>query len=256
MTTKKELAATAREHGAKTFQATCKVHGLAAHYSSNAKCVECGKENSALQLVRTNTDAAYRERRNAGRRKVSAKHRESDEFCEARAAYHRKWHADRMAADPIYVADMRATAVNKNTVRRMRELGRFECAMPSAETLRECFEYVRRAPVDAEMDHAIPLKGYHPLSGEWVVSGLHVSWNLEPMEAKSNNRKNRWFDPESPLEFQKPYNSFPGGQFHGDIGEIEFKRYTLPTTLALWTKDEFRAEMIQAGNEAAEALAA
>ena len=106
------------------------------------------------------------------------------------------------------------------------------------------------------MDHAVPIRGLHPVTGEWVVSGLHVPHNLEPMEARSNLRKRHYFDPMNPMEFQKPFNSFPGGQLHGDTGEIEFSRYTRPTTLELWTQAEFIAAVVQAGNDEMGALSA
>jgi hypothetical protein len=98
------------------------------------------------------------------------------------------------------------------------------------------------------MDHGVPLKGIHPVTGEWIVSGLHFPYCLEPMLARSNLRKRNGFDPEAPLAFQLPYNSFPGGQFHGDHAQDEFMRYTTPTTLHLMTQAEFEAAIIEGAN--------
>ncbi|KJK23254.1 hypothetical protein UB46_17095 [Burkholderiaceae bacterium 16] len=161
--------------------------------------------------------------------------------------------AERRRTDPEYAAHQRALQLNKNTRRRLRELGRPETAMPKGEQLAECLEFAKGAPVGAEMDHAVPLRGFDPMTGEWTVSGLHVAWNLEPMEPRSNRRKNSTFDPET-LWFQRPYNSYPGGQFHGDFGEIEFMRYTVDggVALELVTVEEFKAMMIEMGNEAME----
>lgn len=249
MMTNKELAAAARERGEDRFTAVCKKHGEQSYYTANRRCTACAVEMNARMDARRQTDQDYRQRRNAGSRATWAKRMENPERRAESAAYHRGYHGERMATDPAYAAHRRALMVNLNARRRLRKLKRPETAMPSRETLGEILEAAKRTPAAAELDHAIPLKGIHPVTGEWVVSGLHVSWNLERMEARSNKRKTHSFDPENPLEFQKPYNSFPGGQFHGDIGEIEFMRYTTPTTLELWTVAEFHAAIVAAGNE-------
>ncbi|GJH23807.1 hypothetical protein [Caballeronia novacaledonica] len=120
--------------------------------------------------------------------------------------------------------------------------------MPTKEAMRECYEIALHAPQGCELDHAVPLRGVHPVTGDWVVSGLHVPHNLEPMTKRSNTIKRHWFDPENPFEFQKPFNSFPGGQFHGDHAEDEFMRYTTPTTLHIMTQAEFKAAIIEGAN--------
>lgn len=246
--TKKQAAAEAKASGLKTFAATCQIHGETDHYSSQGACVKCCSDRNRqahAQRVATTEGRNARNAHQRGRRSIP-------EVREATNAYHRRYAERRKALDPSYAARMRAKAVNANTIRRMRELEppRPETAMPSKETLRECAEFVKHFLADAEVDHAIPLRGFLPGTKDWVVSGLHVPYNLEPMLAQSNNLKNRWFDPMAPLEIQKPYNSFPGGQFHGEIGEIEFMRYTVPTTLELWTKGEFVAATVEAGNAA------
>jgi hypothetical protein len=252
---KSVLAREAKERGESRFTWTCERHGETDHYSSShGACVKCCSDRSRQAHAQRVATPEGRKARNAYQRE----RRSIPDVRDAINAYHRGYDESRKALDPSYAAQMRAKAVNANAIRRMRELKppRPETAMPSKETLRECAELVRHFPADAEVDHAIPLKGFLPGTKEWVVSGLHVPCNLEPMEARSNNRKNSWFDPEAPLEFQKPRNSFPGGQFHGEIGQIELMRYTEPTTLVLWTKDEFRAAAVEAGNTAMEALAA
>ena len=120
--------------------------------------------------------------------------------------------------------------------------------MPNEATLRECYELALRAPVGCQLDHGCPLVGKHPVTGEETVCGLHVLYNLEPMTARSNTIKRHYFDPENPLEFQKPYNSFPGGQFHGDHAEDEFMRYTKPTILHIMTIAEFKTAIVDGGN--------
>jgi len=153
------------------------------------------------------------------------------------------------AGDTATVAGRRAQSVNDNTVQRLRKAGR---PGPSSEALKECLEIIKAAPVGAEIDHAVPLKGFNA-TGEWVVSGLHVAWNLEPMQKRSNRVKSNIFDPDR-LWFQRPYNSFPGGQLHGEIGEIEFMRYTVDggVALELMTEGEFRLAIIN-GAEASNA---
>lgn len=268
---KSALAREAKERGEQTFTAVCIHHGEQKHYASTRACVVCqGKRNepkNAAAAERYRTDSQYREHFRETNNAARRKRMESAECREAANAYDRALQARRKDTDPEYVAHKRAKDVNSGAMYRMRNMTmpgpqgavpvpRPESAMPSKATLRECAEVVMRAPAGAQMDHAVPLMGLHPVTGEWVVSGLHVPFNLEPMLARSNTRKRHWFDPENPLEFQKPRNSFPGGQFHGEIGEIERMRYTVPTTLELWTKDEFRAAAVEAGNTAMEALAA
>lgn len=257
---KSTLAREAKERGEQTFTAVCIHHGEQHHYASTRACVVCqGKRNepkNAAAAERYRTDPEYREHRGAAISAARKKRMENPEHRKAANAYNSALQARRRATDPAYAAHMRAKGVNSSAMYRMRQTGRFETAMPNKATLRECAEVVMRAPVGAQLDHAVPLKGLHPVTREWVVSGLHVPHNLEPMSARSNTRKRHWFDPENPLEFQKPRNSFPGGQFHGEIGEIERMRYMVPTTLELWTKDEFRAAAVEAGNTAMEALAA
>lgn len=225
---KSAAAREATAQGEKFFTATCDRHGETEHYSSNRKCVQCVAEETARKTATRRSDPEARAEYNA---------------------YNRDYETARKAQDPTFVADRRAHAVNSNTFRRLREDGRPETAMPTPETLLECAAVVRHAPAGSEMDHGVPLIGTHPVTKKESVCGLHVPYNLEPMTKRSNVLKLHWFDPENPLEFQKPYNSFPGGQFHGDIGEIEFMRYTQPTTLELTTAKEWRQAIIDGGNE-------
>lgn len=157
----------------------------------------------------------------------------------------------RRGTDHALAARRRASLVNSNTTQRLQKLGR---TVPTPEQLAECYEFIKAAPMDCEMDHAVPLKGeYAPGTDIPVVCGLHVAWNLEPMAPRSNQVKSNIFDPDR-LWFQRPYNSFPGGQFHGDLGEAEFSRYTVygGVALELMTEDEFRRAILK-GAEAANA---
>ena len=226
----KAAAAQAKAQGLKTFTALCQTHGETDHYASSSGCIACSAVNAGKRWERTREDTEALAKHNQRSRAAMGKLRQEPE--------------------------QRAKDINSSAITRLRKLGRPVAAMPTRELLAECLAFIVHAPAGAEMDHAIPLKGTHPITGEWVVSGLHVAHNLEPMEARSNKRKSNFFDPENPLEFQKPYNSFPGGQFHGEVGEIEFMRYTQPTTLELWTRGEFVAAMVDAGNAAMSEVAA
>jgi len=250
---KSAMAREALERGELTFMAVCIHHGEQPHYASTRACVVCQAERNAPKnadaVERYRSDPKFRgqwrERTNVARRK----RREDPEYRAAENAQSRAQVAARKAADPEYVAHKRAMAVNGGAISRMRKAGRPETALPSAEIRGECYAFVRHAPESCEFDHGVPLIGIHPVTGEETVCGLHVPYNLEHMTRRSNTIKRHYFDPERPLEFQKPYNSFPGGQFHGDIGEIEFMRYTQPTTLELMTVKEWRQAVVDAGNE-------
>ncbi|WP_250471892.1 hypothetical protein [Caballeronia sp. GAFFF1] len=221
--TKKAAASAARERGEDRFLWPCKTHGEHPHYASSSSCVACQRERAGKRWNRTRSDPEARASHNERQRAAMARLREQP--------------------------GQRAKDINSAALGRLRGLGRPKTAMPTTATLKQCLQIIEAAPEGADLDHAIPLKGVHPISGEWVVSGLHTPYNLEPMLPRSNKRKSHYFDPENPLEFQKPYNSFPGGQFYGGIGEIEFMRYTTPTTLELMTVDEYEALFIQTANE-------
>ncbi|HDR9030272.1 TPA: hypothetical protein QDB14_004509 [Burkholderia vietnamiensis] len=221
------LAREARERGERTFTAHCTKHGTTERRAGNARCILCEAEANARSYAKSRQDPEFRQ---ANRERV------------------RTYQAARKATDPAWVAKERARKVNLKALQRLRDYGRPETAVPNKETLAECLEFVKRVPSGCVLDHGVPLKGFHPVTGEWVVSGLHVAWNLEPMTARSNQLKHAFFDPMAPLEFQKPYNSYPGGQFHGDIGEIEFMRYQESLPLELMTLAEFDATIIEQGN--------
>jgi hypothetical protein len=218
--TKKAAASASRERGEDRFMWSCKAHGEQPHYSSNQNCVECQRERAGKRWERTRKDPDALARHAERQRAAMAKLREQQ-------------------------PEQRAKDRNNAAIRRLRELERPETAMPTAETLQKCLEVILAAPPGADMDHAVPLKGMHPVTGKWVVSGLHTPHNLEPMDPLTNKRKSNWFDPENPFEFQKPFNSFPGGQFHGDHAEDELMRYTTPTTLHIMTIAEFEAAIIE-----------
>jgi hypothetical protein len=250
---KSAAAREATARGDKFFTATCARHGETEHYASTRACVVCQakrnapKNAAAAERYRSDPEfrGRWRERTNVARRKRRA----DPDYRAAENAQSRAQEAARKTRDPEYVAHRRAMAVNGSAISRMRKAGRPETALPSPEMRAECYAFVRRAPEGSEFDHGVPLIGIHPVTGEETVCGLHVPYNLEPMTRRSNTIKRHYFDPEHPLEFQKPYNSYPGGQFHGDIGEIEFMRYTQPTTLELMTVTEWRQAVVDAGNE-------
>lgn len=220
--TKTAMAAEARQRGEKTFLARCNKHGDTTHHTCNGKCVSCGKELASNRWKNTRNNPEALAKHNERQRDAMTKLREKPE--------------------------QRAKDRNARAISRLRKLGR---PMSTPDQLSECLELIKAAPIGCDMDHAVPLKGIHPVTGEWVVSGLHVAWNLEPMQPRSNKRKRDLFDPEA-FWFQRPYNSFPGGQFHGDVGEIELIRYTVDggVALELMTEEEFRAAVIEMGNEA------
>lgn len=114
---------------------------------------------------------------------------------QARGAYNahkRAYHLARKAVDPEYAAHRRALAVNGGAVLRLRQQGR---PVPPKEILQACAEVVKATPAGLEMDHIVPLRGYRPGTTEWVVSGLHVPHNLQPLTKVANVTKFHWFDP-------------------------------------------------------------
>ncbi|SAL50852.1 hypothetical protein AWB73_05294 [Caballeronia turbans] len=251
---KSAMAREARKRGERFFQAPCVRHGEQPHYASTRACSVCQADRNAPKnsaaAERYRDDTEYREHVRDTGNKARRKRRENPDYREAERAYEREREANRKTVDPAYVRHLRAKAVNGGAVLRMRKgkEARPDTAMPSKETLRECYEFALRAPEGCELDHGCPLRGVHPVTGKDTVCGLHVPYNLEPMTKRSNTIKRHFFDPENPLEFQKPYNSFPGGQFHGDHAEDEFMRYTTPTTLHIMTMAEFKEAIVEGGN--------
>ncbi|MEX3853694.1 hypothetical protein AB3X94_06455 [Paraburkholderia sp. BR10923] len=219
-TTKAGTAREAKERGESRFVWSCKQHGETEHYASNLRCRECQKETANSRWDHIRKDPEAKAQHNARQRASMAKLREEPK--------------------------QRAKTINNRARQRLRQYGR---PLPTPEILEECLGFVVAMPEGCEVDHAVPLKGAHPITKEWVVSGLHVPYNLEAMEKRSNRIKAHWFDPEALLEFQKPYNSYPGGQFHGEIGEVEFQRYCEPVTLELMTKVEFWQAVVEGANE-------
>lgn len=55
--------------------------------------------------------------------------------------------------------------------------------------------YARRRP-GQHVDHVVPLKGIHPETGEHIVCGLHVHYNLRVSSGKANDAKWAYWSPK------------------------------------------------------------
>lgn len=200
--TKKELAAIARGNNEKRFTAVCKTHGETDHYTSAVQCVKCITDRETQKAERRRKDPDYREEWNE---------------------YHREYQGNRRSTDPEFVAYVRSHTTNGNTIQRLLKAGR---PMPSLETLQNCREVVNETVQilpGATLDHIVPLKGRNA-EGIWVVSGLHVHYNLQATTGPSNRAKWTVFNPDVYPE-QRPCNGLPGGQYYGEDGIDQLESY-------------------------------
>jgi len=222
--TKKQLAAEARQRGEKTFTARCRTHGEQQHYSSSGKCTECARLANIRRIA-----------------KRAERYRTDDEYRAAISEYHREWRANRKATNPDYAAHERAKSVNKNAIKRMREQGRPETALPTSEQLQDILELIKLYP-PIIFDHIVPLKGLNE-QREWVVCGLHRHFNLQPTTKDSNLVKLSWFNPEVHPE-QRPCNGSPGGQYYGEQGVAQLEKF-LRMDIPIYAKTETLDELLK-----------
>lgn len=67
----------------------------------------------------------------------------------------------------------------------------------------EAVRLTRETGIPHEVDHIVPLKGRHPRTGEHIVCGLHVPWNLRVVPWYDNRAKWCIFDPDIELDCRR-----------------------------------------------------
>lgn len=169
----------------------CKAGHLEPRYVSNGHCPSCVSQQSS-EWSRNNREAKrqhgktwYYANVEAERERSRQRRRDKPEAC--RAAVNR-WFEQNPGRRNAYAAQRRARLLD---------------ASPSwltQEHFRAIDQIYANCPAGWHVDHILPLQGK-------TVCGLHVPWNLRPLNQPSNNAKFNHLpdDPKDLIDYTAPY---------------------------------------------------
>lgn len=141
---------------------------LGARFESGSKCVGCSYErNNELRKK-----PEQRQRMREYQKTIELK---GGKGYEAKKARNRRWYANN-----------RDWFKSRNLVKKGLG-GNF----PEYGDQMKAF-YLNR-PEGFHVDHVVPLKGISKETGQHVVCGLHVPWNLQYLPSEENEQKWAWF---------------------------------------------------------------
>jgi hypothetical protein len=136
-------------------------------FESNKKCVRCCYDRNNLLRKSESQRIRMREYQRV-------KESKGGNAYEPKIARNKRWY------------ELNKEWFRNRNVNRTRSLGRF------GDFDKEIKEIYMNKPESCHVDHIVPLKGIDRTTGEHVVCGLHVPWNLQYIPAEENLQKWAW----------------------------------------------------------------